>query len=691
MANSMIRPRVTTHSFQLQPDPDQYVGDRAPSRQGGQPRSTVQSAPSSKLQDKDGMASGYDYREVQSAAQEIRVLRIDPACRTNEGATLRGVLEHISLANEPARRFVAISYHWGTSRRRVRFIIDGQTATIPKTAADAIRNLSKVTSQPLWIDALCINQQNLQEKSEQVAMMKQVYSKAVSVLIWLGAAQKSTPAAIASIEKIYEQCLEVTDGLEHLHHHLYGTDGSPGFKYSDAPLPRCDWSALRTFYSYPWFGRLWVIQEIGLARGSKMCTTSHAVNAEKVILAARWMVHRKYARHYHGQETLGIESASDMYRPAGRPLWNQLRRTHRAACSKPQDKVYGLLGLLREETALAITASYTRPLVEVYAQAIRVALYEAGDLTFLQFAAWFKSPVSHTTWINRLIRWLSCHRLLSRLSDDSHWPSWVLKLHGETSDQSGACRNVPVFGRSSMTACFGLQTRILDAGLMLKLKGVPVDTITWVGPVFTAHLFKNSARLAEVVIRCVRYAHKESPPDEHFDMKDLALCLTCGSNKANLDAELGEGHAHAFEEFLRQCQQHLKTRERGTSQMRKHLQRGPLDDAVPAFFHDLWSKATNRRFYVTSTGMIGMGPSAAHVADHVCLLYGSEVPFLLRPSGHYFELIGDTYVRTKGRSCNGRLWSELMEKGTSDSTSMAAGLDSGLARTMSSDRWFEII
>lgn len=47
-------------------------------------------------------------------------------------------------------------------------------------------------------------------------MMKEVYSKAVSVLIWLGSAQISTANALASIEKIYKQCLEVLGGLEHL-------------------------------------------------------------------------------------------------------------------------------------------------------------------------------------------------------------------------------------------------------------------------------------------------------------------------------------------------------------------------------------------------------------------------------------------------------------------------------------------
>jgi hypothetical protein len=367
------------------------------------------SAASSDLELEKNMASGYDYREVQSTAQEIRVLHLDPSCRIGKRTRLRCDLKHISLSQVPVPRYVAVSYCWGTGEERAPIVIDGQRATIPRTAADALRNLSRVACEaPLWIDAVSIDQYNLLEKSEQVSMMKDVYSLADAVLIWLGPAGKHTAAAIASIDKIYRQCLRATDDLEHLQDHLYGTDGSTGFKYSSEPLPDCDWLSLRSFYAAPWFSRLWVIQEIGLARNATVVVGPFSVGAEKVVLAERWIVHRKYPRYYGGQEMSGVESASNMYRPADRPLFNQLRRTHRARCTKPQDRIYGLLGLLREQTAARIVSSYTRPLVEVYAQTVRLALHECGDLSFLQFVAWYKSPQLPTTRTRRLIQRASC-------------------------------------------------------------------------------------------------------------------------------------------------------------------------------------------------------------------------------------------------------------------------------------------
>ncbi|KAL8806240.1 MAG: hypothetical protein Q9200_005128 [Gallowayella weberi] len=424
------------------------------------------------------MASGFDYRTLQSSLQEIRVLCIDPDRNASDLNPLRYEMKHISLQNVPVEHFLAVSYCWGTSKTRASIVLDGQNVTIPHNTAVALRNLSKVFSCPLWIDAVCIDQNNLREKSQQVAMMGQVYSKAASVIIWLGPSQSSTANAIISVEKIYEQCLEVIGDLKDLNAHLYGSDGSPGFKYSDAPLPDCDWPALQAFYSAQWFGRLWVIQEIGLAQDSTVYVGSFSIGAEKVVLAARWMVHRKYTRYCGGSDSPGVESASSLYRPAGRPLANQLRRTHRAGCRDARDKVYGLLGLLHEETASAIVADYTKPLVDVYAHAIRLALHEACDLSFLQFAAWYKSPKLRNNRARRLIQRVSCGCLMSQYSQDIQWPSWVLKLHGETSDESGACYNVLNFNRSTMGTSFGLQTKILDESLILSLRGLTIDTIS---------------------------------------------------------------------------------------------------------------------------------------------------------------------------------------------------------------------
>lgn len=233
-----------------------------------------------------------------------------------------------------------------------------------------------------------------------------------------------------------------------------------------------------------------------------------------------------------------------------------------------------------------------------------------------------------------------------------------------------------------MSASFTLQTRILDQSLTLSLKGLILDTISLVGPVFTADLLKNASKLAEAVRWCVRHGRNECMPGDATYMRDLAICLTCGSNKFNTDAELDQEHKQAFKLFLRDYRQPSTTiRCNMPGKPNRCLTRASSQDP-PVYWHHLWSKALNRRFFVTATGTMGMGPLATKAEDLICALFGSEAPFILRPLGHYYELIGDAYARARGTPCNGKTWSD------------AAGQDNLapiFAQMCNAERWFDIL
>ena len=242
-----------------------------------------------------------------------------------------------------------------------------------------------------------------------------------------------------------------------------------------------------------------------------------------------------------------------------------------------------------------------------------------------------------------------------------------------------------------MSARFGLQTRILDESLTLSLRGLTIDTFSSVGPMFTVNLLKDSSKLAEAVKCCVQHGCKEHIAEDATFVKDLALCLTCGSNKFNTDGELDRAHVQAFDLFLQECQQHSTT---GRSKMSRKLNQllpwVPRQD-LPVYWHDLWSKAINRRFFVTATGMMGMGPPATKAEDLICMLFGSEVPFVLRPSGHFLELIGDAYVRAGGMPCNGKAWSDATRHGGPAENTRGNDLSFKFAQTHKAERWFDII
>ncbi|KAK0127303.1 hypothetical protein ONS96_006852 [Cadophora gregata f. sp. sojae] len=124
------------------------------------------------------------YQPLRAEKQEIRVLRINPASTHTD--TVECTLDHVSLQNKPV--FDALSYTWGDASVTERILVDGQHFEATKNLVAALREFRKAgLSEPIWIDAVCINQENVEEKLTQVRMMRDIYCAARKTLVWLGA------------------------------------------------------------------------------------------------------------------------------------------------------------------------------------------------------------------------------------------------------------------------------------------------------------------------------------------------------------------------------------------------------------------------------------------------------------------------------------------------------------------------
>ncbi len=123
--------------------------------------------------------------------QYIRLLRLQSQHGTQSG--MAASLETYSLAGRVVP-YTALSYSWGrnsdgdaSSSRRIT--IDGYVLCVTENLYAGLEELCSKPIEPtdlLWIDAICINQGNLDERSQQVAMMGTIYAKARSLTIWLG-------------------------------------------------------------------------------------------------------------------------------------------------------------------------------------------------------------------------------------------------------------------------------------------------------------------------------------------------------------------------------------------------------------------------------------------------------------------------------------------------------------------------
>ena len=126
----------------------------------------------------------FNDRRLGSANKEIRLLHV---LNGPKDAILICVFEHVPLTKRPD--YAALSYCWGTSPERKTIMLEGRLFPVTCTVEEALRGLrTKEDDRHLviWIDAVCINLDDLDERGEQVAMMKDVYQSARKTIVWLG-------------------------------------------------------------------------------------------------------------------------------------------------------------------------------------------------------------------------------------------------------------------------------------------------------------------------------------------------------------------------------------------------------------------------------------------------------------------------------------------------------------------------
>lgn len=249
--------------------------------------------------------------------------------------------------------YTALSYAWGEEHPTIDIFVDGTSSTVRENLGLALHRIQeKVTAgkfdKPflLWVDALCINQEDLVERSHQVNMMGQIYSRAKLVVVWLGKEDEDSHIAMGFIGGI-----------------LTWTDSSPG---GNQRL----FNALNAFFRRPYWNRLWIQQEIVLARKFVVLCGAFSRTGEDV-LRLTLLDYR-----YNGTPAIStLRRIKAWYREErNRTLdnlllkWNDIDQTN---CSDPRDRVFGLLGIVEqsERGRLGLEADYGKNAEEIWCDA----------------------------------------------------------------------------------------------------------------------------------------------------------------------------------------------------------------------------------------------------------------------------------------------------------------------------------
>ena len=415
----------------------------------------------------------YNTRLQHREKDQIRIFVLSPGSGEEP---LRGTLVTNHVSSAPS--YEAISYAWGDSTLSAGVICDDRALKVTESARSALTCLRLPDRQRrLWIDGICINQEDSGERGHQVKLMKAVYSNAEQVLVWLGDGGQTSAVAVAIFERLARESKD------------FGKSNEPAdlerlfSSVTDLPLAII---AVEKLLQGPWVRRLWVVQEVQLA-SSVIFFYGSCMFSPSTLALAVGCLQRAYAATLasHGDE-LGPwgnilsmtlthwawllyfshdTGYSDRY-----ALGKLLFQTSLHLCSDTLDRLYAILGLLEPLFVRTVSVDYDSPPSTVLRTFLLTEIQRSKSLDILTY----RDPRSR----------------LTEMRMESRGPSWLFDwLNCFPSITSFRGKNSAYFeGLIEQTP----RLQVSKCGTVISLKGRIVDKIAKLGPLPTVTIRKGN-------------------------------------------------------------------------------------------------------------------------------------------------------------------------------------------------------
>ncbi|KAK8207084.1 heterokaryon incompatibility protein-domain-containing protein [Phyllosticta capitalensis] len=201
---------------------------------------------------------------------------------TEQKRCISGRVQDFSLEDHP--EYVALSYTWGDAKDTGQIVVNGALFTVTANllaVLEVLVGLKELRGRPLWIDAICINQNDKDEKNSQVPLMGCIYSRATEVFAWIGPESDGSADMLGALDEFGDWWLKLREQLgddrqrlgEAWAHKMINNDVDALLTVMDPSFQGPTSQTLKLF-ERPWWHRVWVIQEVTLARAASiMCGT----------------------------------------------------------------------------------------------------------------------------------------------------------------------------------------------------------------------------------------------------------------------------------------------------------------------------------------------------------------------------------------------------------------------------------
>ncbi|KAL9062894.1 MAG: hypothetical protein Q9157_008561 [Trypethelium eluteriae] len=520
----------------------------------------------------------------------------------------------------------------------------------------ALRHLRLVDScRTMWIDAICINQDDVSERNEQVRRMRYIYGSAVEVIAWIGPEVRGTKLAFEFMRRFANKTQD--DAIEIIGAWTYD---------KDADL--MDAMADLIFQEY--WSRVWIVQEVVLAHSLKILVGNCSIDwpTFDTVLAA-YSCTQAEARQGILGSSLRYQSSSVVALKAFSPLVLSMTRRQGYECSSVEDYIqilpfwrgrgasdprdnlfalYGLLDLCEANIDFSSHIDYRMSKKEAYIDFVRLGQGCRRPLNAPLTILCLREPIQKD---NELPSWvpdfaasnvyfledslfrstsaLTCsHDLVPPFRCTRAWrlePTYTIQgdvLIAKGFQLAGVCQ----LGQACKSAWLNPVTRSLgreEPSFSLHSKAWQVFR-SWAGLALSkkSTCGTNEADLREIF--ALFWSHICSDASETF-AEEIKLPSLENACKIATDFAIADAHIDALEQYVESV--------------------SPSDADDFGHFFGMWEMITaRRRFAVTNSGIFILVPAETEESDLICVLLGSDIPIVLRNVDAHYIFVGACFV-----------------------------------------------
>jgi len=543
------------------------------------------------------------YEELKPLKKQIRLLTLHPPEAPEYRVTVSISTTSLSESHPP---YEALSYVWGESTRGHTISLSGRPFPVTDNLFAALKQLRYPRSvRTIWIDALCINQENESERNSQVRLMEDIYTKCDKCWLWLGESAEGNGTHNAI------QVLEDWASGRHL--------------FSNANFNATYIRLAAELTSRPWFSRIWTVQEsilpenITVQCGAHICSWDVFAKAAKNLekhLTTCCISYNDTDIPEMSEVTKFVQAISTVERCRKLKLdiltcLNLYRNRH---STEAKDKIFGLLSLIVVEDQGLVEVDYGRKTEDTYAGLCEQHIKKTGSLEILKYvlgdAKLSKVGPALPSWV----------------------PDWTLDIAEPTWQQGRLDR----YSLYKSCGSLGSEPKFIKSHekYILRECGVRCGIVANIGIERGASYLKDEKVQQEMSERIpsgwsdsgLADLNREGREEKRFEFWSTIL----------MDwVEGSDGNPRRAEKADYVEYQHVL----------EHVITGSAwPVGTDRIYYSLETATMFRKFFVTKDGHFGLGPPTMEKNDEIFVLRGSCCPLVLRSVNNNYKLIGDCFL-----------------------------------------------